>query len=72
MDFLNQLKNDANIVEAWLNELSPKGDGYHSIIFESANYSISNGGKRIRPTLAMEVCKLFGGALENVKHFACA
>ncbi len=72
MDFLNQLKTDTEIVENWLYELSPKGDGYHSIIFESANYSISNGGKRIRPILAMEVCKLFGGNLENVKHFACA
>ncbi|MBO7208609.1 MAG: polyprenyl synthetase family protein [Clostridia bacterium] len=72
MDFLNQLKTDTKIVEDWLFELSPKGDGYHSIIFESANYSISNGGKRIRPILAMEVCKLFGGDLENVKHFACA
>ncbi|MBQ2754889.1 MAG: polyprenyl synthetase family protein [Clostridia bacterium] len=72
MDFLNQLKNDTEIVEEWLNELSPKGDGYHGIIFESANYSISNGGKRIRPVLTMEVCKLFGGDIENVKHFACA
>ena len=36
MDFLNQLKTDTEIVENWLYELSPKGDGYHSIIFESA------------------------------------
>ena len=72
MDFLNQLKNDIEIVENWLAELAPKGGGYHSIIFESANYSISNGGKRIRPILAMEVCKLFDGNMENVKHYACA
>ena len=39
---------------------------------EAMNYSLSNGGKRIRPILTLEFCKLCGGSIEDAMNFACA
>jgi len=72
MNFDDELKRKFNTVAHWISELSPKGTGYHEIIFDAANYSIQNGGKRIRPILCMAVCEMLGGDIENAKHFACA
>lgn len=72
MNFDDLLKQKFNMVSEWLRELSPDGNGYHKQIFEAANYSIQNGGKRIRPILCMAVCEMLGGNIENAKHFACA
>lgn len=72
MDFLSQLKTNVNTVNEWLIDLAPKGEGAHKHIYESANYSVNIGGKRIRPVIAIEVCKMLGGDISNVKHFACA
>ena len=39
---------------------------------EAMNYSISAGGKRIRPLLVLEFCNLCGGNTENAISAACA
>ena len=72
MNFEIALKEKLDIVNGWIGELSPKGEGYHKTIFEAANYSIENGGKRIRPVLTLAVCQMLGGDINNAKHFACA
>lgn len=72
MNFEIALKEKLDIVNGWISELSPKGEGYHKTIFDAANYSIENGGKRIRPVLTLAVCQMLGGNIENAKHFACA
>lgn len=41
-------------------------------IFEAEGYSLLGGGKRIRPFLVLEFCKLFGGREEAAMPFACA
>lgn len=41
-------------------------------IFEAEAYSLLGGGKRIRPFLVLEFCKLFGGREEAAMPFACA
>ena len=35
------------------------------------SYSLLSGGKRIRPVLVLEICKLFGGTAEDALPFAC-
>lgn len=72
MDFKTELKSRIEIVNNWISELSPKGSGLHDVIFESANYSISAGGKRLRPLLAYSVCEMLGVEPEKAMHFASA
>lgn len=38
---------------------------------EAMAYSLLSGGKRIRPVLVLEVCRLFGGTPEKALPFAC-
>lgn len=42
------------------------------IVAEAMNYSISNAGKRIRPVLVLEFCRLCGGNINDAMNFACA
>lgn len=39
---------------------------------EAMNYSVSVGGKRIRPVLMLEMCRMCGGDYEKALPFACA
>lgn len=42
------------------------------IIFESVKYSTLSGGKRLRPALLLEFCRICGGDIEAALPFACA
>lgn len=42
------------------------------IMRETMSYSVENGGKRIRPVLTLEFCRLCGGDVESALPFACA
>ncbi len=46
--------------------------GKQSLIFESMNYSVKAGGKRLRPILMLETFKLFGEDEEKVYPFMAA
>ena len=41
-------------------------------LFETMEYSLCAGGKRLRPILAMEFCRLCGGQWQNAAPFAAA
>lgn len=41
-------------------------------VYDSMRYSLMAGGKRIRPILTLEFCKLCGGNIEDALPFACA
>ncbi len=45
---------------------APKG------LYEPIGYTLSGGGKRVRPTLALTACRLFGGQEESVLPVALA
>ncbi len=45
------------------------GQGY---IRDAMSYSLENGGKRIRPVLTLEFCRVCGGNVEDAINFACA
>ena len=42
------------------------------VLLDSERYSLFAGGKRIRPTLTLEFCRLFGGEDAAALPFACA
>ncbi|MDD6490437.1 MAG: polyprenyl synthetase family protein [Clostridia bacterium] len=50
----------------------PKNYKYEKNLISSMEYSLTAGGKRIRPMLAIEFAKLCGGTQEAVMPFACA
>ena len=72
MNFNCELKNRVNKIEQTLNEYMPKEEGYQKKIFESMNYSLKAGGKRLRPILTLEACKIVGGEEEDAIAFAVA
>lgn len=43
-----------------------------NVVCEAMRYSIFNGGKRIRPVLTLEFCRLCGAQEEEALPFACA
>lgn len=55
-------------VEAYIDS-AIEGEG---IVAEAMKYSISNGGKRLRPALVLEFCRLCGGDAEKAIPFAAA
>lgn len=45
---------------------------YPQDIFEAMRYSVLADGKRLRPVMCLETCKLFGGKIEDAIPMACA
>ena len=64
------MKNYIDLVEKKLDEYIPVQ--YPEEIFESMRYSVLAGGKRLRPVMCLETCKLFGGNIEDALPIACA
>lgn len=54
-----------------LHYLQPQKDYGQHIIFEACRYSAMAGGKRLRPALVLEFCRLSGGSIEAALPFAC-
>lgn len=50
----------------------PQGDISEKTLIDSMRYSLINGGKRIRPVLVIEFCRLCGGDEKSAMPFACA
>lgn len=71
MEFKQCLKEKASFVEKVLKEYMPKEEGYQTVI-EAMNYSLSAGGKRLRPILTLEACKIVGGNEDEAIPFAIA
>ncbi|MBO3443729.1 polyprenyl synthetase family protein [Clostridium sp. CCUG 7971] len=72
MEFKQSLKERANYIEELLNIYMPKEEGYQKTIMESMNYSLRAGGKRLRPILTLEACKIVGGNEKDAIPFAVA
>ncbi len=60
-----------NFEKELLSYLPEKEDNIKTVI-SSMEYSLSAGGKRIRPFLVLEFAKLCGGSEKNAMSFACA
>ena len=60
------------LVENRINELFPeKNVGYYAVI-DAARYSLLLGGKRIRPAIVFEFCRLLGGDMSVATDFSVA
>lgn len=67
-----RLNENAASVEKQIEQyLKDTGHAYDKLI-DSMRYSVNAGGKRVRPTLVLEIAKLFGGKEEQAMPYACA
>ena len=71
MTFEKQLETDQKQIEVYLADyiksLPPAGE-----LIDAMAYSLLSGGKRIRPVLTLEACRLCGGKPEAALPFAAA
>lgn len=70
--FQNTLANDQRLIENALQQLLPPTVFDQGEVVEAMRYSLMNGGKRLRPVLALEFCKVCGGDRHAVLEPACA
>lgn len=69
---LDFIKEDAAKVHNRLLQIYPEGDRTCAILYQAQNYSLLAGGKRIRPVLVMETCKMLSGDERIALDFAAA
>lgn len=65
-----KLDDYKKLIEQKLDEFIPVQ--YPNKIWESMRYSVLAGGKRLRPLLALETCKVLSGSYEQAIPTACA
>lgn len=59
-------------INRFLTEYFPEECGEEKTLCIAMNYSVRVGGKRLRPMILLETCRLFGGDMEAAKPFAAA
>lgn len=68
--FSKVLLQDQAMIEGYLARICQEEDEYADLQ-ASMRYSLLSGGKRIRPILTLETCRMCGGEPENALPFAC-
>ncbi|MBQ7547892.1 MAG: polyprenyl synthetase family protein [Clostridia bacterium] len=65
---MHNMQDDLSRIEAFLRTAVPGTD----VVSEAMRYSLQAGGKRIRPCLTLEFCRVCGGDVEAALPFAAA
>lgn len=71
-EFENIFTNDQRLVENALPSFLPAALNGQDEVVSAMKYSLTNGGKRLRPVLALEFCKACGGDRHDALEGACA
>lgn len=72
LEMKSQLSKYQELVNKAIIEYLPKAlDGQRDVV-RAMNYSLANGGKRLRPVLVLEFCRICGGSIEDALPLACA
>ena len=61
VNFQDDLKKSTEEIEAVLKSYLPREEGFAKTMAQAMNYSVLAGGKRLRPMLILETCRMFGG-----------
>ena len=70
LEFERRLAGDQKRIEEALGAIFREDDRYADLQ-EAMEYSLMAGGKRVRPVLTLECCRLCGGDPERALPFAC-
>lgn len=60
------------LIEDYINDYFKNKNGYNKVIYESMNYSLTVGGKRIRPILMVMTYRLYKENLDRILPLALA
>lgn len=72
VEFSNVLNNDIRKVEHSLLSFLPDAKDGQEEVVKAMEYSLINGGKRLRPVFALEFARACGGSREDALPLACA
>ena len=72
MDIAKLLTENTEFIDFYLAKNLETPEKELETLYSSMRYSALSGGKRIRPFLVTEFCRLFGGKTEAAVDFACA
>jgi geranylgeranyl diphosphate synthase type II len=72
MEFQEQMSEKVQYVEAVIKKYMPEETGLQKTVLSAMNYTMSAGGKRIRPVLIQSVYEFFGGRDSIVEPFMAA
>ncbi len=72
VSLLHRLKECQQKVEAALDAWLPKEDELPSVLHKAMRYVVFAGGKRLRPFLVLECCRVVGGDEDKALPAACA
>lgn len=74
MNFKEELEHKTEQVEAIISAYLPHEEGYQRRVLEAMNYSVTAGGKRLRPMMMAESAALFGdvGEIHALPMFMAA
>lgn len=72
MNFENEMKERVSAIENIIQEYMPKNATFQKTVIDAMDYTMSAGGKRIRPLLMGCTYELFGGTGEVIKPFMAA
>lgn len=66
------IKNHIELIENNIMSFVPATQAEYSVIEEAMKYSLESGGKRVRPVLTLEFCRVLGGDVEKALPLAVA
>ena len=74
MNFKEELEHKTGQVEAIISAYLPREEGYQRRVLQAMNYSVTAGGKRLRPMMMAESAALFGdiGEIHALPMFMAA
>lgn len=72
LDVKKKLGEYSEAVNQKLVEYLPLANDGQKQVTKAMRYSLINGGKRLRPTLVLEFCKMCGGDMDKAMAYACA
>ncbi len=64
--------NYKKIIDEHILDFLPEIDHKSITLYESMKYSLTSGGKRLRPVLLLAACEFVGGDIKNAIPYACA
>ncbi|MBR3867695.1 MAG: polyprenyl synthetase family protein [Clostridia bacterium] len=68
----NVLESHLELIEKSIMDFVPSAGKSYDIIEEAMKYSLETGGKRVRPMLVLEFCRICGGDIDKALPFAAA
>lgn len=66
------LSSHIDLIENNIMDFVPASKEQYAVISDAMKYSLESGGKRVRPVLALEFCRILGGSPEKTLPLAVA